>query len=239
MEFFSRAMLMGLFSCGGVASRLEQIMYSLPGILFAITLHEWAHAFAANKMGDPTARNEGRLTINPLAHIDPIGFLMMFIVGFGWAKPVPVNPRNYRNYRKGEIVVSLAGVTMNIILALVSALVMYTIIFISATSNAALTSGVLSKIIMMLSYSVMINCCLFVFNLLPIFPLDGYHVAEVLLAKRLGPKPFMFLRNYGRFILIGIILLGAITGFSIIGIAAGWIQQGIFFLMNSLFTLFL
>ena len=96
-----------------------QKLYTLPAIVIAFTLHEWGHAYSAYRMGDPTARNLGRMTLNPLAHIDPIGFLMMVVVGFGWAKPVPVNPNNYRNYRAGELVVSLAGVTVNLILAII------------------------------------------------------------------------------------------------------------------------
>ena len=96
-----------------------QFLYILPAILIGLTVHEWAHAYAAYRLGDPTAKNLGRMTLNPLAHIDPIGFAMLLLVGFGWAKPVPVSPRNFKHYRRDDIIVSLAGITMNILIAFV------------------------------------------------------------------------------------------------------------------------
>ena len=89
----------------------------LPAILIGLTVHEWAHAYAAYRLGDPTARNLGRMTLNPLAHVDLFGFLMLLLVGFGWAKPVPVNPRNFKNYRRDDIIVSLAGIFTNVVIA--------------------------------------------------------------------------------------------------------------------------
>lgn len=203
----------------------------VPGIIVAFSFHEWGHAYAAYKMGDPTARNLGRMTLNPLAHIDPIGFLMMVIAGFGWAKPVPVNPNNYRNYKQGELVVSLAGVTMNLILALISTTALALIIkfgegvfymngsfyYIRGVAGGALITG-----LDLLAQFTIFNIALMVFNLLPVFPLDGFHVAEVLFSKVIGHKPFLFLRNYGQFILIGILVLGRF-GFSLVGTVAGGI----------------
>lgn len=206
----------------------------LPAIIVGLSFHEWAHAFSAYKMGDPTAKNLGRLTINPLAHIDPIGFIMMLIVGFGWAKPVPVNPNRFKKYRLGEIVVSLAGVTMNFIIAVVFSLAFAAVLKYSGVEF--LYSGAGEKVLKVLEYFVLINLCLLVFNLIPIYPLDGFHVAETLLAKPLGPKPFLFIRKYGMYILIGIMLLGR-SGFSPIGTAAGWIAKGLFNLAFSLFGL--
>lgn len=193
-------------------------LYILPAVIIGLSFHEWGHAFAAYKMGDPTARNLGRLTLNPLKHIDPIGFLMMLVFGFGWAKPVPVNPHNYRNYRIGEIVVSLAGVTMNLILAVISALILAAYYKYAGVEFIASTAG--TRLNVIIYYFIMLNLCLLVFNLIPIYPLDGFHVAEVLLAKPLGPKVFLFLRNYGQYILIGILLLGR-SGFSPVGYIAG------------------
>lgn len=93
------------------------LLYTLPAIIIGLTVHEWAHAFAADKLGDPTAKNLGRMTLNPFAHIDLFGFLCLLVVGFGWAKPVPVNPRNFKNYRRDDIIVSLAGIAMNLVVA--------------------------------------------------------------------------------------------------------------------------
>ncbi len=199
-------------------------LFTLPAIVVGLSFHEWAHAFAAYKMGDPTAKNLGRLTINPLAHIDPIGFLMMFIFGFGWAKPVPVNPNRFKKYRLGEIVVSLAGVTMNLIIAFVFALVIAAVYRFADVEFLLSTAG--GKLALVLDYFVLINLCLLVFNLIPIYPLDGFHVAEVLLIKPLGPKPFLFIRKYGMYILIGIMLLGRV-GFSPVWTAAEFIAQGL------------
>ena len=224
---------------------LLSMLKAVPGIIIAFSFHEWGHAFAAYKMGDPTARNLGRMTLNPLAHIDPIGFLMMVIVGFGWAKPVPVNPNNYRNYRVGELVVSLAGVTMNLILALIGTIALVltaklsgigfvanegfiSFRYLPGTSGAALTAlGIIGNF-------VTFNLALMVFNLIPVFPLDGFHVAEVTLSKLTGPKPFIFLRNYGQFILIGILLLGRF-GISFISPVTGGIFKGLLKLVLLLF----
>ena len=101
----------------GILSYIIDALYSLPGILVGLSFHEWGHAYAAYKRGDPTARNLGRMTVNPLAHIDPLGFLSLLILGFGWAKPVPVSTRNFKSPRKDELIVSLAGITVNLILA--------------------------------------------------------------------------------------------------------------------------
>ena len=208
----------------GFVDYLISRLYILPAVIIGLSFHEWGHAFAALKMGDPTARNLGRLTLNPLKHIDPMGFLMMIFFGFGWAKPVPVNPHNYRNYKVSEIVVSLAGVTMNLILAFVSALGLAAYYKFAGTEFIMSAAG--NKIAIIIYYFIMLNLCLLVFNLIPIYPLDGFHVAEVLLSKPLGSKVFLFLRRYGQFILIGILLLGR-SGFSPVGFVAGKLYDAV------------
>lgn len=217
----------------------------IPGIIIAFSCHEWGHAYAAYKMGDPTARNLGRMTLNPLAHIDPIGFLMMVVVGFGWAKPVPVNPNNYRNYRAGELVVSLAGVTMNLILAIAGTVVLVLVSKFSGigfrvidggvgyTYMAGTSSAILTAITMLIGF-ITFNLALMVFNLIPVFPLDGFHVAEVTLSKAVGPAPFKFLRNYGQYILIGILLLGRF-GLSFIGTVSSGIFTALLKLVLAIF----
>ncbi len=184
---------------------LKLLACMIPVMLLSLTLHEWGHAFAAHKCGDDTARNLGRMTLNPFAHLDPIGTLMILLAGFGYAKPVPVNSRNYRNYKRGEAIVSLAGVFMNLVLVLV-----FSALFILFSwmqfhyTYSWLSSDVLWNILI---YGISLNVTLFLFNLLPIYPLDGYHIFELLFARRLPMKVFLFLRRYGVYLLIGFMFL--------------------------------
>ena len=192
------------------------LVYTLPAVIIGLTVHEWAHAAAANRLGDPTAKNLGRMTLNPLAHIDLFGFLCLLVVGFGWAKPVPVNPRNFKNYRRDDIIVSLAGIVTNLIVALITPIVFYFSLRGTLGSNEAFYSIVLNIIT--------INLSLAVFNLLPIYPLDGSHVFESLFMRKI-PKFFMFMRNYGQYILIALLVFGVIS--SVLG-----------YVVNALFRLF-
>ena len=191
---------------------LKQLACLIPVILLSLTLHEWGHAFAAHKCGDDTAKNMGRMTLNPLAHLDPIGFLSMLLFGFGWAKPVPVNARNFRNYRKGEAIVSLAGVLMNFLLVIGFSILTMFFLYLAYTRDYAwLSSEILWSVLVM---GVSINIVLMLFNLLPVFPLDGYHVFELLFSRHLPAKVFLFLRRYGQFILIGLLIAMQVFKFS-------------------------
>ena len=184
----------------------------IPVILISLTLHEWGHAFAAYKCGDNTARNLGRMSMNPFVHLDILGFLSLLILGFGWAKPVPVNSRNYRNFKRGETIVSLAGVFMNLMLVLVFSLLTLFFLWMSVhKSYRWLSSEFLWQI---LYYGISINVTLMLFNLLPLYPLDGYHIFELLFARVLPPKFFFFTRRYGRYILIGLLIIISNIGFS-------------------------
>lgn len=195
----------------------------LPVMLLSLTLHEWGHAYAAHLCGDDTARNLGRMTLNPLKHIDPIGFIAILLVGFGWAKPVPVNPRNYRNYKKDEAIVSLAGVTMNLLLAILFSAAFIPLFRMYVTGSYSwLENGLLIDIIM---YGVSLNLVLAIFNLLPVYPLDGYHIFELLFARRLPMKAFLFLRRYGQFILIGLLILFRVIGFHPISKLTDYVLQ--------------
>lgn len=153
----------------------------IPGILVGLTFHEYAHAYVADRLGDKTPRFQGRLTLNPLVHIDPIGFLMILIVGFGWAKPVQVNPSAFKKYYKDDLKVSLAGPVANLIVALVSALLLNIFFKFMGGNNGY--SSIQWIISMMLGLSVSINCTLFVLNLIPIPGFDGFHILRDLFPK--------------------------------------------------------
>ena len=184
----------------------------IPVILISLTLHEWGHAFAAYKCGDNTARNLGRMSMNPFVHLDILGFLSLLILGFGWAKPVPVNSRNYKNFKRGEAIVSLAGVFMNLMLVLAFSILTLFFLWMSVhKSYRWLSSEFLWQI---LYYGISINVTLMLFNLLPLYPLDGYHIFELLFARVLPPKFFFFTRRYGRYILIGLLIIISNIGFS-------------------------
>jgi len=189
---------------GILSGGLLDLLYRLPAILVALSFHEWAHAYSAYRLGDPTAYNMGRMTINPLAHLDLVGFLMLVLVRFGWAKPVPVSIRNFKNPRKDEVIVSLAGVATNLALAFVSLGVSIVVTDVAGYHNAALNT--------ILFNFFFINIGLCVFNLLPIPPLDGYRVVAALLMRKVGYKPFEFLERYGFIILIALLVSGVLSG---------------------------
>ncbi len=196
-------------------------IYSFVAFAFAISFHEWAHAFAAYRLGDPTARNAGRMTLNPFKHIDLFGTLMLLVFGFGWAKPVPVNPRNYKNLIRDDIIVSLAGVLVNMLLAFVFMPLSLYLVQISLEQQ----SIVLSVLAAMVDYFVFINITLAIFNLIPVPPLDGSHVLEDLLIRKVGPKPFIWMRNNSRYLLIGVLIILRITG--VLSLVTNSVYEGI------------
>ncbi|PYG87592.1 Zn-dependent protease [Ruminiclostridium sufflavum DSM 19573] len=177
----------------------EAMIYNLmilPGILLGFVLHEYAHALTADRLGDSTPRSMGRITLDPRAHIDIIGFILILIVGFGWAKPVMTNPRNYKNLRRDSILVSLAGPLTNFLLAIVFILLLKIFMFTGAFSS---NEQLQINITRMLFYSGRINILLFVLNLLPIPALDGYHVLTSLF-NTWKYRIFSILEQYGMFI---------------------------------------
>ena len=161
--------------------RLISLLLTIPGVLVAITFHEYAHAFAADKLGDDTPRMEGRLSLNPLTHLDPVGSLMLLFAGFGWGKPVHVNPRNYNrdiSMDKADAIVSIAGPATNIVLALIFTFI-YCLVMKFAPSVYLSTVG--NIVMMMISYTIIINVGLGIFNLIPLPPLDGSKVLKTFL----------------------------------------------------------
>lgn len=181
---------------------LARMIYVLPGILLALTVHEFSHGYVAYLIGDPTAKNQGRLTLNPIAHIDPLGFLMLMFAGFGWAKPVPVNPYLFDiDRRKGTLMVSLAGPASNIVMAIVLTLLFG--LFLRFTGS---NSSVLQQLFVS---AISINLVLAVFNLFPIPPLDGSKIVMSLFPSRFE-QTFHELERYSFILLMALLFLGVI-----------------------------
>jgi len=190
------------------AAWLMDIITMLPAIIIGLSLHEYAHAFAAYKLGDPTPKMQGRVTINPMAHIDPLGFAALVFAGFGWGVPVQINPANFRNRRRDELIVSIAGVTMNFVVAVVFTLVAKVILL--AAGPAFLSSGLGSALWTIIIYVIYINLILMVFNLIPCPPLDGFSiVSEIFNLKT--TELYWRIYSYGNWILVALIIFG-ITG---------------------------
>lgn len=178
------------------SGRLLQMLLSLPGILVAMSFHEMAHGLAAESMGDQTARNAGRVSLNPFAHLSLLGILSMMLFGFGWAKPVPVNSYNFRNKRKGIIIVSLAGCLTNLLLAFISLLVLR---LVMNFANQYLYT--------ILYYMYLYNLVFAVFNLIPIPPLDGSQILYEFLPYN-AQRTFNQISRYSYIILLICIFTG-------------------------------
>jgi len=181
---------------------LQTLLIRALPILWALTVHEFAHAWAAHKCGDDTALYAGRLTLNPLAHLDLMGTLCFFVAGFGWAKPVPVNPHNFRYPSRDDIIVSLAGIAANLISAVVFGLG-FRLFVATIGYNTQLTA----TIALILSISVWFNLILAFFNLIPIPPLDGSHVLAELLPPRLLFRYNEIFGRHGPIILLALIFV--------------------------------
>jgi len=190
---------MGLFSRWTNPDYWIMVMLALPGMLAGLTFHEFAHAWMANKLGDPTAKMMGRLTLNPLRHLNLIGTLAIVLLGFGWAKPVPINPDNFRDRRKGILLVSIAGPGANLVLALLFAALFRLVGLISLQ-----TSSVIAYIQGILGLAVFYNFILAFFNIIPIPPLDGSQILFSLIPLR-NVKVVFWLQRYGFIILLVLI----------------------------------
>ena len=225
---------------------LPIILLGLPAVLLALSFHEMCHAFAANKLGDPTARSLGRMTLNPFKHIDPIGFICMLLFHFGWANPVPINTRYFKKPRRDMALSSAAGPLSNLLLGIISALVLRLALFgvgkfcendLKAVLAALFTNSapqvstlffVLAVLVMMLYLSVIINFNYAIFNLIPVPPLDGSRIFYVFLPT----KWYFAIMKYERIIMIAMLVLlwaGLLSG------PLSWIVGG---MTNGLFYLF-
>ncbi|MBL4935721.1 site-2 protease family protein [Clostridium sp. YIM B02515] len=203
--------------------KILQILLLLPGILAGFTFHEYAHAYVADKLGDKTPRFQGRLSLNPLVHIDPIGFLMILIIGFGWAKPVQTNPSAYKKYYKDDLKVSLAGPVANLILAFISAV--FLALFIKFTGSMSMNENLRWIITRIFILSASINCTLFVLNLIPIPGFDGFHIL-----RDLFPKFFYNIADtiYRYQLIIMVLFLASPLANYVIGVPSRYILSFIF-----------
>lgn len=188
-----------MFQMNGITNWLIDTLTIMPGLLVAISFHELAHGYVAYLLGDNTAKARGRLTLDPLAHIDPIGFLMLIFVGFGWAKPVPVDYRNLKRRKRDVILVSIAGSATNFILAIVFALIMALTVKFGA-------STMVSRIFF---YAIQYNLVLGLFNMIPVPPLDGSKVLASLLPMKYEIKFYQYER-YMYLLLVLLLLTGGL-----------------------------
>ena len=195
---------------------LLSLVLSIPGLFLALSFHEFAHGYAAYLMGDNTARYNGRLSLNPMAHLDIVGTLCLLLFHFGWAKPVPINPANFRNHRKGIIVVSLAGPFANFFLALVCTILCKLIYGFISTSQIAEFFYLISI------YTVGMNVGLMVFNLIPIPPLDGGVILMEFLPYRMRYQLYS-LERYSGIILLVLVWTRMLT--PVLNTMAGWVYS--------------
>ncbi len=183
----------------------------IPVFLLALTLHEFGHAWTALQFGDPTAKQQGRVTLDPLKHLDVMGTIFMFVLHFGWAKPVPVNPANFKpeQRRQAEFWVSLAGIIANLLQAVAYAAVWRVLLLVDP--NLLYNSTFLQRFLLL---GVLINLALAIFNLLPIYPLDGAHVLKNVLPLRQAIPFVEFSQRYGAMILLALIVVGMFSDVS-------------------------
>ena len=214
-------------------SELIYLLLTIPCILLALPVHEVAHGFMAYKLGDPTAKTMGRLTLNPLKHFDPIGTLCMLFFHFGWARPVPIDTRYFKKPKRDMVLVSLAGPFSNLILAFAALFLEHLLFALFASPASSLEPGhflltFLGVISLFLDIFVSLNVAFAVFNLIPIPPLDGSHVAQNLLSRYVPYKAWAFLHQYGRYILLALLWLGVLS------YPISWAQNLVFSLISKL-----
>lgn len=204
----------------GLQDKLLQIVLTIPAILIAFTFHEYAHAFMADKLGDKTPKFQGRLTLNPLVHIDIFGFIMILIAGFGWAKPVQTNPSSYKHYYKDDLKVSIAGPITNLLVAFVFAIICG--IFFKFETLLSGFGMLFEILISMMILTIRINVMLFFFNMLPLPGLDGFHVL-----RDLFPSKFHMVADklYRYQTLILILFIATPAAYYIIGKPTGFVTN--------------
>lgn len=247
-------MLIRLLSSGNFVVAITGLLLSLPAILLCLSVHEACHGLAAYAMGDRTALDQGRLSLNPLAHLDPIGFFCMVLFGFGWARPVPVNISNFKNRRAGMAITSLAGPLSNFILAFImfalyllmgKALIGNQIFALGPIGPAWLLSMLMSGelalggvqvfllvVMTFLGYTAIFSTGLGVFNLIPIYPLDGSRILNALMPYKYEARFNNFCRKYQSILMLAVI---ALIWFGGLDVLMDWAYRGVYALAAMLF----
>ena len=210
---------------------LRNLLLTLPAILPALILHECAHGWVAYKLGDPTAKMMGRLSLDPRKHLDPLGTLSMILIGLGWARPVPVNPRYFKKPRRDDFLVSIAGITANLIMFLIG-ITVYALLRVAAYHGMDQSAALWESLYGIIIRFFYINLGLAVFNLIPIPPLDGYHVLNDLILRRsLFATPQA--AQFGRLAMYALLLTGVLG--EALSKVEGWVVNGV---LDGLFSLF-
>ena len=210
----------------------------LPGLILALTFHEFAHAKMADRLGDPTPEGQGRLTLNPMAHMDPAGTICLLFAGFGWGKPVQVNPSYFRNPVRDNMLVALAGPVMNFILAFVLFIILAIISLATPALQLMLTSSASMWTIIyeIVFYAAMLNVSLGVFNLIPVPPLDGSKIFAYFLKGK--AREFLYTLEQYSWIIIMVLFVTEIPSY-IVTLLVGWISQGMLMIIGWIFNLFI
>lgn len=213
---------------------LSTILINVPATLIALSVHEFAHGYVSSKLGDPTPRNTGRLTLNPFAHLDIIGTLLMIFTGFGWARPVEINPMYYKNRDKGMALTAAAGPISNFILAFLGLLVGVIVVIIMGNLGASLNAIGLAYTV--INRFVQLNLCFMVFNLIPFPPLDGFKIFGMLMPRNVYYQILRY-EHYIMYILMLLCLLGVFQG--IIGRGVAVVYSFIFAAVKNIVGLFI
>lgn len=219
-----------IFRLGSMEVIMDKMLI-LPGLILGLTIHEYSHAKASDKFGDPTPERQGRLTLNPLAHLDPIGTVCLLVAGFGWGKPVEINPSYYRNPAKESMLVALAGPVSNMILAFILFLVFGFTTVLGQTVEKAWMSILLS----MLLYGALINLSLGVFNLLPFPPLDGSKIFVYFLKGK--AREFIYTLERYSWIILAILFITELPSL-IITPVVNWISSGMLWIVEKIIMIF-
>lgn len=235
-------MLLDILTSGDKMLAMLSVLIAFPALLFSLSIHEYAHGLAAYKQGDGFAKLSGRLTLNPFKHLDPIGTLAMLFIGFGWAKPVPVVPGNFRNGRKSMLIVSFAGIIANLLFAVIAFFFLFFFQYIIAPDvmwfmSTETGSMVYLVIYYILYYLVVLNINLAVFNLMPIPPLDGYKIFKEIFIGKINYSFFSNMERYSTYILIAFLIVSDRIG--LISMISGFVFDLMQKVMELIFIAFI
>jgi Zn-dependent protease len=223
----------------GMIGFIENIFYMLPAILIGFIFHEFAHAFVADKLGDPTPRKEGKLNLSPRTHIDPFGLLLIIIVQIGWAKPVHINRSYLKKPKRDDILISLAGPVTNLLISILFTFLLYFLhYFVFVEYNSETANTIIHVVETLIYWIISINMMLFVINMIPIPPLDGFHVLANLMPNSFN-KQLAFMEKYGWYILLILIIVPSlIFDFNFLGIIIDFFAGIVDKFVSTIFQLF-